>query len=702
MNLLSKDLKARVIVDTKKATNNIAALEKKIQKLDSMVNKMNRHTTGLSSSINRANAPTRQLAQNASQVNKNFQKTNSVVGTLTSKLKRLAATYLGVMGAKAAIQTSDVITSTENKLNNLNGGNASLTQESMDKMYASAQRVRMGYADMMANASKSITLAGDAFQDNIDNAIRFQEIMAESYALGGASDAEMSSSMYQMIQALGSGILQGDELRSVREGAPLAYKAIEEFTQGVLNSEESLKELASQGKVTSDMVVAAIMNAGDKMDEQFEKTSMTFAQAWTKIKNVAVKSFEPVLQMLNDALNSSFGQGVINGLMTGIQIVAGALRIVFNLISSIYNFVVDHWGVISKILMTIGTFIAIYLIFQLVMLLDTIKTVIYFAIVKAVTLIMEFIAMAKALGFATAMSITFGISLNTWLWILIGVLLVIIIVIMWVSDSFVDGCGKIVGAVYWVLGVIHNVIAFIINLVLALLSAIVAVATNIGIAFYNGWQNAKAYFWDFVSSVLDGCGSLLNAINAVLSAFGKETISVEWATNKANNARANKKEYLDVADVTKQAFNVVPYTNLSDMFDKGYGYGTKAGNWITDKISGLGDLLNVGADKLPNASDYDLTKSYDPTGLKDSKNLADIKDKTGSIADSMELTQDDLEYLRKIAALEWKKEFTTANISVDMKNYNTMNGETDLDGIVTKLVDKLYDELDAVADGVYA
>ena len=52
--------------------------------------------------------------------------------------------------------------------------------------------------------------------------------------------------------------------------------------------------------------------------------------------------------------------------------------------------------------------------------------------------------------------------------------------------------------------------------------------------------------------------------------------------------------------------------------------------------------------------------------------------------------------------MEWKKEFTTANITVDMSNYNTINGDGNLDGIVTKLADRLYEELDSVANGVYA
>ena len=90
------------------------------------------------------------------------------------------------------------------------------------------------------------------------------------------------------------------------------------------------------------------------------------------------------------------------------------------------------------------------------------------------------------------------------------------------------------------------------------------------------------------------------------------------------------------------------------------------------------------------------TTAYDP------KDLAKTADNTDKIADSMDLTAEDLEYLRRVADMEWKKEFTTANITVDMSNYNTINGDGNLDGIVTKLADRLYEELDSVANGVYA
>ena len=72
------------------------------------------------------------------------------------------------------------------------------------------------------------------------------------------------------------------------------------------------------------------------------------------------------------------------------------------------------------------------------------------------------------------------------------------------------------------------------------------------------------------------------------------------------------------------------------------------------------------------------------------------------MAKSMDLAEEDLKYLRELAEKEWKKEYTTANITVDMSNFNTINNDGDLDGIVTKLRDKLYEEMNSLADGVYA
>ena len=246
--MASKTLTATVKLNISPAERALKKLNKQLNLVNKSLNKAsgtnltrqltnaNTQASRLSTTLNRVNKTQGQVVASVGKTNSGFQQSNQLLGTMGTKLKALASTYLGIMGMKAVTGLTDTMISADNKLNyvnaqqlgadayNADGGYSTAvfeaTEQAMNKMYASSQKVRMGYTDMMSNVSKSMALAGDSFQNNTDNAIRFQEIMAEAYTLGGASAAEMHSSMYQMMQALGAGTLAGDELRSVREGAP--------------------------------------------------------------------------------------------------------------------------------------------------------------------------------------------------------------------------------------------------------------------------------------------------------------------------------------------------------------------------------------------------------------------------------------------------------------------------------------------------
>ena len=71
------------------------------------------------------------------------------------------------------------------------------------------------------------------------------------------------------------------------------------------------------------------------------------------------------------------------------------------------------------------------------------------------------------------------------------------------------------------------------------------------------------------------------------------------------------------------------------------------------------------------------------------------------MADSMQMAEEDLQYLYDLADREWKKEYTTANIVVDMKNTNTINNQGDLDAWAVSIRDRLAEELDYMANGSY-
>lgn len=696
----NKTLKATIKLDTSQAERKLKTIVKSINKVHDAANNNSRVNQRLNNTLNKTADLTERVKRNmawattsSNKFNNNLLKSNSVLNGLVSKMKRLAGIYLGILGGRALFTTVDNITASENRLNNVNSkisgddpsdgyskATIDMTTESMNKMYAASQRARTGYSEMMANVSKSMVLAGKAFGNNMDNAIAFQETMAKAYTVGGASAAEQASSMYQMIQALGSGILQGDELRSVREGAPLAYQAIEEFAQGVYNTEESLKELASQGKITSDIVVAAIANASESINESFNASAMTWAQVWTYIKNVVTDSLRPIQDTLNEFLRNDTTQVLLVGIENVIRFLSAAINWALSLLSSFITWFVDNWY--------------------------WIQWIVYAGLALILGLLIKVAGQAFVTGAIMFLSMLEAMAPIAWLILLLGALMA---VFAYLGITVQQVVGFIVGVVYaaitFIVTIIYDFFALIMNTVTGFASVIEAVCYNINIWWSNMVNGITAKFLDGIASMLESCTWLMNALNKIGEFLGVGTISISGIRTAADNARSlTGGEYKDYDEAFKNGYNkldvVNPFDATVNAYNKGFDFGSNAVNWIGSKLSNL-------TSKFTGKYGSESIGALDPsvalnTTNPDSGALGNISDNTDKIADNMELAQEDLEYLRKLAQLEWKKEYTSNNININMTNNNTVNGERDLEGLVTKLTEKLYEELESSASGMYA
>lgn len=744
--MANKQLTARVKFDTKSAEASLTRLSKKINNVQNAVNRItNKGTNKLSKNLNKATATvnkmntaiskvatttnkvatnvqkvrtaTSQANQSAQRLGQGYQNANKSAGSLLKTVGKIAKTYLGIQTAKLAINASDTVTKTQNRLNALEGGSPEQTAESMDKIYAASQRSKSSYKDMLGNVSKTMTLAPDAFQGNIDNAIRFQEIMAKSYTLGGASDVEASTSMYQLVQALGSGTLQGDELRSVREGAPLAYKAIEKYAQGLLAAEEaerglevgalgsteSLKDLASQGVITSDMVVAAMMDAGEGIDEAFAKTKTTFEQTFNSIKNIGMKAFQPALESLNDILNSDAVRVIITVIGVALTVVGNVLSWVVNLFSILFNWIYNvatgstvAGKIILSILAVIGIAMAVILFPK------------FIAWIQYMAFVIAYYTYLGAVALASGIKAMIGWMMANWVLLLIIVIIAAVVVaVIWLSDSFADACGIIVGAIMAAVAFVWNLFLSLVDLVLG----VVNIFWNRFAAFANFFANVFSdpigaiihAFGDMADGVLGILETIASAIDKLFGSHLADSVSkwrgsldakVEAAAKKHGNGKYEEK--VAKANLTSESLGLERWA-YTDAYNTGYKWGEAGGNWITDKLSGLGNMLTGGGLPDPNADQYAVNGNYNPNEDEILGKLSGIEENT----DEMELSKDDLDYLRRLADMEWKKEFTTASIKVDMTNNNNVQSERDLDGIVAYLADTLREEMTIVADGVH-
>ena len=239
--------------------------------------------------------------------NVSLRNASTASDTLFKKIKRVAAAYLGIQTVKAGINLSDTMTQNTARLNLMNDVNQS-TEELQKMIYQSAQSSRGNFLDVSQVVSKLGILAPNAFKSN-QEAILFSELMAKSFKIGGASQQEQSAGMYQLTQALASGRLQGDEFRSIMENAPILAQAISK-SLGV--SIGTLREMSSEGKITSDVIKNAMFSASQEINSQFESIPMTFTDVITRVKNAAIQGFQPIAKQINGIVNSDRVKQFVN------------------------------------------------------------------------------------------------------------------------------------------------------------------------------------------------------------------------------------------------------------------------------------------------------------------------------------------------------------------------------------------------------
>lgn len=225
--------------------------------------------------------------------------TNSRGTSLLGTIRNLAGTFLGMQSVRWLVNTSDQLTSINARLR-LMTGSAEAAAAAQEEIYQAAMRSRGAYADMADFVSQLGTVAGKAFTGT-DELVAFAEQIQKQMAISGASGASAQAALVQLTQGLASGTLRGEELNSVLEQTPMIAQTIAEY-MGVTTGE--MRELASEGKVTAEVVKNAMLGAAEETNAQFEQMPMTWAQVWTMLQNVAIQALDPVLDAISWLANN--------------------------------------------------------------------------------------------------------------------------------------------------------------------------------------------------------------------------------------------------------------------------------------------------------------------------------------------------------------------------------------------------------------
>ena len=638
----SMDQEMNSSFDVSKIESARIAVDKVNASLDAMGDQMNKNT------------------QEQNKLNNEIQEGSRHIDNMMNSVVSLVSAYAGFKAVGKLVDLSDEYTQTRARLNLMNDG-LQTTDELQQKIFASAQRSRAAYQTQADIVAKLGQRAGDAFSSN-DETIMFAENLSKLFVIAGAGQQEMASASLQLTQALGSGVLRGEELNAVFESAPNVIQAIADYLNVPIGK---IREMAADGKITADIVKKSLLSATDSINKQFDSIPMTWSQVWTSVMNELYMATQPILELINLlAQNWSILEPIVIGLAIAVGLYTAAL-LVHNTVEGISN--------------TLSAISAAS------------------SLMKAGASLAE----AAATTTATGAQIGFNAALMacplTWILLIIIAVIVaiyaIIAAINKVTGSSISATGVIVGA-------LTTAVALIWNLFLALLDLVLAVINNMvnpWISFANFFANL---FNDPIGAIVHLFGDMADSILGILESIAKALDKV-FGSNLAGAVQGWRSGLNSMVESVANKYGngsyekVAEELNLSSeslglkrwAYSDAYKFGYDAGSNIE---SSIGNIFGKGNDLGLSDSLGDMANS-----------LGGIKSDTGSISDSLDITSDELEYLRDLAEREVINRFTTAEIHVDMGGVtNNVTNNTDLDGIVNYLTEGIQVAMEETARGV--
>lgn len=171
----------------------------------------------------------------------------------------------------------------------------------LDTSLEYANKVGVRVDDFVQSASRLRTLAPDVVS-NYGDAAKFTKLLDMNMISTGASTQEASSAMRQITQALGKGIVNGDELNSIMENSPQIARMLAEH----LNvSVGDLKELGKEGKISGQALYDAVLANADQIEKTFANMPITADRAWNAILNTVERKSEQSAKALSENLGKS-------------------------------------------------------------------------------------------------------------------------------------------------------------------------------------------------------------------------------------------------------------------------------------------------------------------------------------------------------------------------------------------------------------
>ena len=415
-------------------------------------------------------------------------------------------------------------------------------------------------------------------------------------------------------------------------------------------------------------------------------------------------AFQPVLDKVNELANNDQFQGFVENAIGLLAQLAVYVLDFFNTLASIGAFISDNWSIIAPIVYGVIAALIAYAAIS--------------GIVAAVNGVMALSASVHAAAEAmqagatfTATAAQYGLNAAlmacplTWIILLI---IAVIAAIFAVCNAIAkmtgvanSGFGVITGGINVVIQFFKNLGLSVANIALGIGNAIAALASNMMTAFHNAICNVQSWFYNLLSTaltVIEGICAALNKLPFVEFDYSGISSAADDYASKAAEAAGNKEDYKSIGDAFNEGMSTF------DTFQDGwaadaFNAGASWGDGVADKVSGMFSMDNI--DLTGGVDTSMLSNDFANNAAQTAANTADTADSAGRIADSVDISKENLKYLRDIAETEAINRFTTAEIEVTMNNNNTVSSDMDIDGMVDHLSAGVLEAMEQAAEGVH-
>ena len=542
----------------------------------------------------------------------------------------------GIGAISGLMSANDRVTSDIAKIGLFNFNPNMSNAQAYGMAYKAAENSRSDLSDT-TNLINRIMMSGVYGQEasSLGSATRMAETLNKAMVIGGGTSEENKRALIQLSQGLSSGVLQGDELRSIREQSPYLAQVL---AQGLAQVDDKfigttvgdLKELGSQGELTSDVVIKAFEAMQDQVDATFsDKAPRTWAQGIQSISNTIkvmtgylqsmeggpLEKISELVWIISDYLKSQDGIKLLSGIATALSIVGTVLTWVVRAALTGISWIMDHSYVLIAILIVLASM----------------------AIVAGIQMAAAWIA-------------------ATWpILLVIAAIAAVIAILQACGLSFSQIVGGMCGGIMVVIAFFKNLGLSVWGILKGIGALLSALANNAVLTFKNVGLNIKAFFAGILSDILGFIESIAAALNKLpfvsFDYSGVSGAAEKWANIESEakgDIEKNKAAMQDLGEAFTKAYESVGAFQegwASDAYNKGYEWGAGGVNSITDSIGNFTEGITGFME-----GNNDLYSQATGGGV----NVAGGNlDSVGSIKNDVNINDEDIQLLRDMAARDY-------------------------------------------------